>query len=34
MQEIASSMAANGLPVGFHKAAAEVYRRAAGSGDL
>jgi 3-hydroxyisobutyrate dehydrogenase-like beta-hydroxyacid dehydrogenase len=29
MQEIASSMAADGLPSGFHEAAAEVYRRAA-----
>ena len=33
MQEIARSMAADGLPAGFHEAAAEVYRRAAGSGD-
>jgi 3-hydroxyisobutyrate dehydrogenase-like beta-hydroxyacid dehydrogenase len=33
MQEIASSMAADGLPSGFHEAAAEVYRRAAGSGE-
>jgi 3-hydroxyisobutyrate dehydrogenase-like beta-hydroxyacid dehydrogenase len=32
MQEIASSMAADGLPAGFHEAAAEVYRRAAGTG--
>jgi 3-hydroxyisobutyrate dehydrogenase-like beta-hydroxyacid dehydrogenase len=30
MEEIAASMAANGLPAGFHQAAAEVYRRAAG----
>jgi 3-hydroxyisobutyrate dehydrogenase-like beta-hydroxyacid dehydrogenase len=33
MQEVASSMAADGLPSGFHEAAAEVYRRAAGSGE-
>jgi 3-hydroxyisobutyrate dehydrogenase-like beta-hydroxyacid dehydrogenase len=30
MEEIAASMAADGLPAGFHQAAAEVYRRAAG----
>jgi hypothetical protein len=26
MEEIAASMAADGLPAGFHQAAAEVYR--------
>jgi hypothetical protein len=30
MDEIAASMAASGLPDGFHRAAAEVYRRLAG----
>ena len=30
MNEIADSYAANGLPDGFHRAAAEIYRRAAG----
>jgi predicted NAD/FAD-dependent oxidoreductase len=29
MEEIARSMAAQDLPVGFHQAAAEVFRRAA-----
>jgi hypothetical protein len=28
MEEIAASMAAAGLPDGFHRAAAEIYRRA------
>jgi hypothetical protein len=30
MEEIAAAMAAAGLPEGFHRAAAEVYRRAPG----
>jgi 3-hydroxyisobutyrate dehydrogenase-like beta-hydroxyacid dehydrogenase len=32
MEEIASAMAAAGLPAGFHEAAAEVYRRSAHAG--
>jgi 3-hydroxyisobutyrate dehydrogenase-like beta-hydroxyacid dehydrogenase len=34
MEEIAATMAAAGLPDGFHRAAAEIYRRAARDGDL
>ena len=34
MQEIAATMAAAGLPEGFHRAAAEIYRRAPRDGDL
>ena len=30
MEEIAASMAADGLPAGFHRAAADIYRRSAG----
>ena len=29
MEEIAASMAADGLPAGFHQAAADIYRRSA-----
>ncbi|MGH3124692.1 MAG: DUF1932 domain-containing protein, partial [Streptosporangiaceae bacterium] len=34
MEEIAASMTADGLPGGFHQAAAEVFRRAAANGQL
>jgi len=34
MEEIAAAMAAAGLPEGFHRAAAEIYRRAPRDGDL
>jgi 3-hydroxyisobutyrate dehydrogenase-like beta-hydroxyacid dehydrogenase len=35
MEEIAASMSADGLPAGFHRAAADIYRRsAAGSGTV
>lgn len=34
MEEIAASMAANGLPDGFHHAAAEVFRRSAANGTV
>jgi hypothetical protein len=34
MEEIAATMAAAGLPEGFHRGAAEIYRRAARDGDL
>ncbi len=34
MEEIAASMAAAGLPDGFHQAAAEIYRRAGDDGSL
>jgi Domain of unknown function (DUF1932) len=34
MGEIAAAMAAAGLPEGFHRAAAEIYRRAPRDGDL
>jgi 3-hydroxyisobutyrate dehydrogenase-like beta-hydroxyacid dehydrogenase len=34
MEEIAASMAAAGLPDGFHRAAAEIYRRAGDDGSL
>jgi 3-hydroxyisobutyrate dehydrogenase-like beta-hydroxyacid dehydrogenase len=33
MEEIAASMSADGLPPGFHQAAADIYRRAARPGD-
>jgi len=33
MEEIAAAMTADGLPGGFHQAAAEIYRRSASSGD-
>jgi hypothetical protein len=34
MEEIAATMAAAGLPEDFHRAAAEIYRRAPRDGDL
>jgi 3-hydroxyisobutyrate dehydrogenase-like beta-hydroxyacid dehydrogenase len=34
MEEIAAAMTAAGLPEGFHRAAAEIYRRAPRDGDL
>jgi hypothetical protein len=33
MDEVAQTLDAAGLPMGFHRAASEVYRRLAGSGD-
>jgi Domain of unknown function (DUF1932) len=34
MEEIAAAMAAAGLPDGFHRAAADVYRRAGDDGSI